>query len=94
MKNIADNHDREVRQVPPTGRVTVEPGSHREGVEQCLRRVLVCAVTGVDDVRVDPSAVDDGFAHSRVGVAKHDELSSHGLQSLQSVLEALPLRHA
>ena len=66
--------------------------AQREHVEQPLRRMLVRAVAGVDDVRLD--ALGEELRRARRAVADHDHVDPHRLEIARRVDERLALRHA
>src|SRR5213080_933964 len=65
--------------------------SQRQGIQQCLRRVLVTAVTRVHDARVDPAG--DAMWRSRGTMSYDDGVDAHRGDRLHRVAEALALAH-
>ena len=69
---------------------SLEVIAQREHVEQTLRRMLVRAVAGVDDVRLD--ALGEELRRARRAVANDDHVDAHRLEIARRVDERLALR--
>ena len=82
MGEVTDDGDVATLEVP-------EAAFHRVGVEQGLRRVLVGAVAGVDDVRVDPLA--DLLGRPARVVPDDEGVDPHGRDGQDGVAQGLPL---
>src|SRR5699024_9019784 len=68
-----------------------EVAANGERVEQRLGRVLVSAVPGVDDPRVDPPRGGEAFGRPGGAVADDDGVGAHRLQGLGGVLQGFAL---
>ena len=85
MQHVADDADLDAVEPP-------EVVAQREHVEQPLRGMLVRAVAGVDDVRLD--ALGEELRRAGRAVADHDHVDPHRLEIARRVDERLALRHA
>ena len=83
VQHVADDADLDALE-------PLEVIAQREHVEQPLRRMLVRAVAGVDDVRLD--ALGEELRRARRAVANHDHVDPHRLEIPRRVDQRLALR--